>query len=83
MENSLSPIVKILFIIFSHSLKAKAYIFNAFSVKGDFDTTVTLSIKGTYRSQSSNTVEPLPSLFFNVVLDKCSVGQMSDSSKSM
>jgi len=60
-----------------------AYIWNAFSVKGPFDTTVTLSINGSYISQSTNTVQNLPTLMFPVVLDKCAIGQIYDKSKAI
>jgi len=62
---------------------SKAYIFNAFSVIGVFEAKVTLSITGSYLSQSSNAVENLPPLSFYVVLEKCSTGQIYDKSKAM
>jgi len=60
-----------------------AYIFNAFSVKGPFETAITLLIEGTYLSQTSSSTQSLPSLKFPIVLDKCSVGQLYDKSSAM
>ena len=64
-------------------LLAMAYIFKAFSVKGPFDTTVTLSIQGTYVDTSFNSFQPLPSLKFPIVLNQCSVGQIYDKSSAI
>jgi len=60
-----------------------AYVFKAFSVKGPFETTITLSIEGTYVSQTSNFIQSLPSLNFPIILSKCSVGQIYDSFSAM
>jgi len=62
---------------------SSAYVFNSFSVKGAFGTTVTLSIEGTYVSQSSNYIQSLPTLQFSIILDKCSVGQIYDNSTAI
>jgi len=74
---------KVFLPLFFLILLAMAYIFKAFSVKGPFDTTVTLSIQGTYVDASSNSFQSLPSLKFRIVLNKCSVGHIYDKSSAM
>ncbi len=64
-------------------LLATAYVFNAFSVKGAFETTVTLKIEGKYLSQTTHLIEDLPLFTFPVILNKCSIGQIYDKSTSM